>query len=201
MSPSCHREGRLGGPGRAAIHAVSKRAIANYCAALSLCCLLVCAPGCAGYQFGARSLFRDDVRTIYVPIVRNDTWRPYLGVQLTEELQKEIQRRTPYRIINDPSADSRLTCRVINETKRVITENRTDDPRALDAKLSIQLTWTDRQNNVLMENSFVPPDDIAFLFAQGVEFVPEAGQSISTAHMRAIQRLAQEIVNQMEVRW
>lgn len=160
---------------------------------------LVC--GCAGYQLGSRTLFRNDVRTIYVPIIRNDSWRPYLGVQLTEQLQKEIQQRTPYRIVNDPSADSILTCRVTGETKRVITENRVDDPRAIDAKISIQLTWVDRQNVVLMENQFVPPDDVAFLFAQGTEFVPEAGQSISTAHMRAIERLATEIVNQMEVRW
>ncbi len=120
---------------------------------LASCCasLLLTMVGCAGYQLGSRTLFRNDVRTIYVPIIRNDTWRPYLGVQLTEQLQKEIQRRTPYRIINDPSADSVLTCRVTNETKRVITENRVDDPRALDAKVAIELTWVDRQNTVLME--------------------------------------------------
>lgn len=166
------------------------------CASLSLG-----VSGCAGYQLGAASLHRPDVRTIYVPIIRNDTWRPWLGVQLTEQVQKAIQLRTPYRIVNDPSADSILTCRVLNENKRVITETKNDDPRALNAKLSVQLTWADRQGNVLMENRFVPPDDIAFLFAQGVDFVPEAGQSISTAHMRAIDRLADEIVNQMEVRW
>ncbi len=157
--------------------------------------------GCAGYQLGSATLYRNDVRTIYVPIVRNETWRPQLGVQLTEALQKAIQLRTPYRLVNDPSADSVLTCRVLNENKRVITETRNDDPRALEAKLSIELTWVDRQNNVLMENRFVPPEDIAFLFSQGVDFVPEAGQSISTAYMRAIDRLADEIVSQMEVRW
>lgn len=157
--------------------------------------------GCAGYQVGAGSLYRPDIRTIYIPIIRNDTWRPWLGVQLTEQVQKQVQLRTPFRLVNDPSADSILTCRVITETKRTITETRTDDPRALDAKVSVKLTWVDRQNNVLMENRFVPPDDIAFLFAEGVDLVPEAGQSISTAHMRAIERLADEIVSQMEVRW
>ena len=157
--------------------------------------------GCAGYQLGSASLYRNDIRTIYIPVIRNDSWRNLLGVQLTESLQKAIQLRTPYRIVNDPSADSVLTCRVLSETKRVITEARTDDPRAIDAKLTIQLTWVDRQNNVLMENSFVPPDDIAFLFSQGTECVPEGGQSISTAHLRAIDRLADDIVGQMEVRW
>jgi riboflavin biosynthesis pyrimidine reductase len=146
-------------------------------------------------------LYRADVRTIYVPIVRNDTWRPQLGVELTEAIQKAIQERTPFRIVNDPSADSVLTCRLVDETKRVITETGTDDPRALRTNLSVRLTWVDRQNNVLMENRFIPTDDVAFLFSKSVDFVPEAGQSISTAHLRAIQRLADEIVGQMEVRW
>jgi hypothetical protein len=168
-----------------------------------IACLLVTATssGCAGYRFGSATLFREDVRTIYVPIVRNDTWRPELGVQLTEALQRTIQQRTPYRLVNDPSADSVLTCRVTGETKRVITETRTDEARAIDARVMVHLTWVDRRNNVLMENRFVPPDDIAFLFAESADFVPEGGQSIATAHLRAIDRLANEIVNQMEVRW
>lgn len=165
----------------------------------SATCVLL--TGCAGYQMGAASLYRSDVRTIYIPIVRNDTWRPQLGVELTEAIQKTVQQRTPFRLVNDPSADSVLTCRVVDETKRVITETANDDPRALRAKLSVQLTWVDRQGSVLMENRFIPTDDVAFLFSKSVDFVPEAGQSISTAHLRAVQRLADEIVGQMEVRW
>lgn len=190
------------------LHSMAVRPLAGasrwYCALLlctTLSPLCLTFSGCAGYQMGAASLYRSDVRTIYVPIIRNDTWRPELGVQLTEAVQKAIQQRTPFRLVNDPSADSVFTCRVVDETKRVITETATDDPRALRAKLSVQLTWVDRQGNVLMENRFIPTDDVAFLFSQSVDFVPEAGQSISTAHLRAIQRLADEIVGQMEVRW
>ncbi|MGN6544607.1 MAG: LptE family protein [Aureliella sp.] len=185
---------------RAAAHRAAK-AVALLIAALLAPVAGVSIAGCAGYQVGAASLYRSDVRTIYVPIIRNDTWRPELGVELTEALQKAIQQRTPFRLVNDPSADSVLTCRVVDETKRVITETRNDDPRALRAKLTVQLTWVDRQGNVLMENRFIPSDDVAFLFSQSVDFVPEAGQSISTAYLRAIQRLADEIVGQMEVRW
>ncbi len=124
-----------------------------------------------------------------------------VGVQLTEALQKAVELRTPYKVIADPSADSTLTCRVTSETKQVITENRTDDPRALDAILNIELTWTDRRGNLLMENRFVPPGQFAFLFTQGSHFVPEGGQSVSTALQRDIERLADEIVHQMESRW
>lgn len=157
--------------------------------------------GCAGYQFGNNSLHRRDLQTIHVPIVRNDSWRPLLGVQVTEALQKAIQLKTPYRVVSDPSADSTLTCRVVNDTKRVLTETLTDEPRALEATETIEVTWVDRQGNVLFENRFLPPGELAFLFNQAVDFVPEAGQSMASTQQRAAERLADEIVNQMEFRW
>jgi hypothetical protein len=167
------------------------------------CCLLglVLLSGCAAYQLGNGTLYNPNIRTIYIPIVRNDTFRPMVGVQLTEALIKAVELQTPYKVIGDPSADSTLTCRVISESKQVITENRTDDPRAIDAILNIELTWLDRRGNLLMENRFVPPGQYAFLFTQSGHFVPEGGQSISTALQRDIERLADTIVQQMESRW
>src|SRR5690606_9671903 len=118
-----------------------------------------------------------------------------------EALQKEVELRTPYKVVADPSADSTLTCRVTSQTKRVIVEAKTDEPRALENMLSVELTWTDRQGNLLMENRFVPLGELAFSFIQGSDFIPEAGQSIATSQLRAMEQLAQQIVNQMELRW
>ncbi len=157
--------------------------------------------GCAGYRAGSASLYNPNLRTIYIPVVRNETFRHDLGVQLTEALQKEVETRTPYKVVADPSADSTLTCRITSQTKRVIVEANTDEPRALENMLSLELTWTDRQGNLLMENRFVPQGELAFYFIQGSDFIPEAGQSIATSQLRAIEQLAQQIVNQMEVRW
>lgn len=157
--------------------------------------------GCAAYQLGNGTLYNPNIRTVYIPIVRNDTFRPMVGVQLTEALVKAVELRTPYKVVGDPSADSTLTCRVVSESKQVITENRTDDPRAIDAILNIELTWLDRRGNLLMENRFVPPGQYAFLFSQSSHFVPEGGQSVSTALQHDIERLADTIVSQMESRW
>lgn len=162
---------------------------------------LLVVSGCAAYQFGNASFYRRDLQTIYVPVIRSDSWRPLLGVQATEALQKAIQLRTPYRVVYDPSADSTLTCRVVNDTKRVLTETRTDEPRALETTEMIEVTWVDRQGNLLFENRFLPPGELALLFNQAVNFVPEAGQSMASAQQRAAQQLADEIVSQMEIRW
>ncbi len=168
---------------------------------IALVAVVVIMPGCAAYQFGSASMFRAGIRTVHVPVVRNDTFRHDLGIRLTEALVKEIERRTPYKVTGDPNADSVLTCRVGNEAKRVLTETETDDPRALDAVIAVEATWAGRSGQLLMQNSVVPNGSLAITFGQDARFVPEAGQSIDSATQAAIEDLAERIVSQMECRW
>ena len=168
---------------------------------LSFLCVCGYAVGCAGYRVGTRTLYRPDIRTIYIPIVRSDSFRSDLGVRLTEVLQKKIEDRTPYKIANVGAADSTLVCRLTSDNKRVITENRNDDARALQTTLVAEVNWVDRIGNVLMENRFLPPDETAFYFSEQTLMVPEGGQSISTSQQRAIERMADHIVDQLEARW
>jgi hypothetical protein len=164
--------------------------------------LAVCSiSGCAAYRFGSASMFRPGIRTVHVPVVRNDTFRHDLGIRLSEALVKEIDQRTPYKVTGDPNADSTLSCRITNETKRVLTETANDDPRALDAAISVRATWTSRNGELLMQNSVAPDNDVAIGFGKDSRFVPEAGQSVDTATQAAIENLAERIVSQMEVRW
>jgi hypothetical protein len=170
-----------------------------FTAAAMIACLLP--TGCATYRFGSDSLFRPGIRTVHVPIVRNDTFRHDLGVRLSEAIVREIEDRTPYKVVGDPNADSTLVCRVVDETKRVLTEKDTDDPRALDAAVSVRATWTGRGGELLMQNAVVPAGDFAIGFGQDSRFVPEAGQSVDSAMQAAIENLAERIVSQMEMRW
>lgn len=157
--------------------------------------------GCAGYQIGTRTLYRTDVRTIHVPIIKSDSFRPELGVMLTESVQKEIERRTPFKLANVESADSVMACTLTSDSKRVVSETNLDEPRLLQSVMTVEVKWTDRRGLPLIETRFLPPGESTFYFAENVDFVPEAGQSISTANMRVVERLANHIVDQMEARW
>lgn len=157
--------------------------------------------GCVGYQFGPQTLFRPDIRTIHVPIVRNDTFRHDLGVRLTEAVIREIQERTPYVVTGDPNADSVLTCRFESADKSVLTETATDEVRALDVLVSVQASWISRRGETLMENQLPTDANLATLFLQSSRVVPEAGQSVETGLQEAIEDLAQRIVTEMEARW
>ena len=157
--------------------------------------------GCAGYKIGTRTLYRNDVRTIHIPIIKSDSFRPELGVMLTESVQKEIERRTPFKLANIETADSVMTCRITADSKRVVSETRLGEPRLIQSVMTVEVSWTDRRGMPLIETRFLPPGESTFYFAKNVDFVPEAGQSISTANQRVVERLADHIVDQMEVRW
>jgi hypothetical protein len=157
--------------------------------------------GCAGYKIGTKSLYRTDVRTIHVPIIKSESFRPELGVMLTETVQKEIERRTPFKHTNIETADSVMTCTLTADTKRVVSETNLDEPRLLQSIMNVEVSWIDRRGMPLIETRFLPPGETTFYFSENVDFVPEAGQSISTANQRVVERLANHIVDQMEARW
>lgn len=145
--------------------------------------------GCAGYQFGNRSLYRTDLSTIHVPLFKSNTLRRDLGEWLTEAVVKEIEMRTPYKVVNDPLADSVLTGTLLSgDNKNVLTENVNDEPRNLKYNAAVHVTWIDRSGRILMQS----------IVSLGSDFVPEAGQSVTTVQQAVIRRLARQIVSQME---
>lgn len=157
--------------------------------------------GCAHYQIGHQTLFRPDVRTVYVPIFESDSFRDGLGERLTEAVKKKIQSKTPYRLAAMGEADSVLTGRIIQERKRSIVENANDEPRNIEIGMVVQANWQDVQGNSLTQFSSFVPGPTFVNIAQTSHFVPKGGQSIATTQQTVIDHLADQIVAQMEIPW
>lgn len=159
------------------------------------------ASACAPYRFGARSLYPPDIRTVYVPIFESDSFRRNLGERLTEAVVKEIELKTPYKVVGTPLADSVLSGRITSDTKGVTVIAPTDEARQLELNLVVQVTWIDRKGDLIRQAQEIAlPASLAEV-NQTITFVPEAGQSITTAQQDAIQRLARQIVALMEAPW
>jgi hypothetical protein len=158
-------------------------------------------PSCAGYQLGQRSLYRPDIRTVHVPMAVSDSYRRHLGEQLTEAVVKQIELKTPYKVVDAGSADSVLTMRLVSDSKRVLSENRFDEPRDIESDFFVQLSWVDRRGEMIMGPNGIPVAPLILNISQAANFVPEGGQSLATAHHEAIQHLAQQVVGQMELAW
>lgn len=158
--------------------------------------------GCAGYRWGTRSLFRTDVRTVYVPIIESDSFRRNLGERLTEAVIKQLELNSPYKVVGDPnSADSTLRCRLTSDSKKVLIEAHTDEPRVLEVAMAVQVDWVDRQGQSLIQRTEVPMPSSLLGVGQRSEMIAEVGQSIVTAQQATIERLAREIVGQLEAAW
>jgi hypothetical protein len=158
--------------------------------------------GCAGWQLGNRSLYRQDIRTVYVPPVDSGSFRRNLGERLTEALVRELENKSSFKVVADPDADSILRCSIITDSKMVINETRFDDPRDLDANFFVQVSWTDRRGDLIGGSaSNVPLPPIVVNVGESANFVPEGGQSLATAQQEAFGRLAQQIVGMMEAPW
>jgi hypothetical protein len=163
--------------------------------------LLLSLAGCAGYQVGAGSLYAPDVTTVYVPMIESDSYRRDLGERLTEAVVKEIELKTPYKVVSTPDADSILSARLITDTRRTIIENAFDDPRLSEVELRAEVTWLNRRRLPIAptQTLALPPELI--LIGQTANLIPEVGQSVATSQQQAIERLAQQIVSTMEAPW
>lgn len=157
--------------------------------------------GCARYRVGNCSLYPPDIRTVYVPMFDSTSFRPWLGERLTEAVCKEIELKTPFKVVHDANADSVLTGRIINDNKAALAMAQTGEARYLQYNMRVEVSWTDRKGALVRQSNGVPvPSGLVYIDQQS-SFAPEVGQSVSTAQMQDIQRLAEQIVSLMEAPW
>jgi lipopolysaccharide assembly LptE-like protein len=171
-----------------------------------LCCVAACLgvvmlAGCIGYHVGTNSLYAADVATVYVPMIESDSYRRDLGERLTEAVVKEIELKTPYKVVSTPDADSILSARLLTDTRRRIIQNGFSDSRVAETELRAEVNWVNRRRQPMAPVQMIPIPAELLAINQTSNLIPEAGQSVATSQQQAIQRLAQQIVGTMEAPW
>jgi RNase P/RNase MRP subunit p29 len=170
-----------------------------------LACAALLVTGCATYRFGNGTLYAPDVRTVYVPMFQSDSYRTTpsvdVGERLTEAVCKEIEKRTPFKVVgSEAAADSVLTGRVVADTKRMVVESPTDQSRMVEMNYQVLVTWADRGGSVIATGD-VPLPAATVDVGQAGALVPEFGRSVASSQLEAIEKLAQQIVGLMEEPW
>lgn len=159
---------------------------------LSAFCLLT--TGCAKYHLGNQFLYRNDIRTVHVMMFESDSNRRNLGQRMTEAIIKEVEMRTPLTITDPQITDSLIRGRIVRDTKQVAGENRFDEPRSLDVGWVVEIDWVDRIGTPLMARQTIK-------LRESDVFIPEGGQSMTTAQQAIIERIARQVASQMETPW
>ena len=155
--------------------------------------------GCAtdpteGYT--SMSVYRDDVRTVAVPIFENDTYVRDVEFDLTDALIKEIESRTPYKVVNRSRADTILIGRIREVDLDQLSKSRlTGLSEEVILSVTIDFRWQHQLTGKLLL-------DRGQFQGQGL-FVPSqpSGEPIELGQFAAVQQLARDIVNEMQAPW
>jgi hypothetical protein len=190
--------------------------------------------------------YPDHIRTIYVPIFKNLTMWRGLEFDLTRAVIREIEAKTPYKVVSSPScADSQLSGTIVSLNKNVINRNQLNEIREAETTLAVEIVWKDLHTQEILSrprppataNTSIPPippptatpgsqiPDVSEEPARPPEyvppgtpfgppvvpppvlvqsigsFIPELGESITTAQQKNVNRLATQIVSMMESPW
>jgi hypothetical protein len=150
-----------------------------------------------GCGYSIRPPFDPAIRTVYVPVFRSAAYRRDLNLQLTELVQKEIERRSGYKVVGSPEgADTTLEGQVVYGDKNIRVENPNNLPRELLTLVTVQVRWLDNRNPDPKEQA--KPYSIV---VESLPFYPEIGDTTQAAFQRTLEKIARDIVNMMEQTW
>ena len=159
--------------------------------------VLAASTALAGCGYTLRAPYDPGIRTVYVPVFRSYTFRPDLNLELTRAVQMEINRRTPFRVVDRPEeADSILYGTILFTNKNVIVTNPFNFPRNLTGEVTAEVTWEDLRTE--RDPDKEPPK---VRVSESMNFYIEVGETANLGYEKTIQRMAKGIVNMMEQAW
>jgi len=147
----------------------------------------------ASCGYSTKPLYSASYKTIAVPIFANKTFRREWEFRLTEALAKNIEYRTPYKVVSQDRADTVITGEIVDITENVLTRRfGTNIPRESQLTIVVDFTWKDRSGKVLVQRRG---------FNRSSTEIPQLGERVTDAEQLAVERLAAAIVDQMQSEW
>jgi len=163
-------------------------------ACLLVLLLIFSLPGCGYHTAGHAVQLPDNVKTIAIPVFKNETLTYRIEQMLTAAVVREFTTRTHYRILNDPGQDADATLRgtVLSTTASPLTyDTATGRAASVLVVVSIKVALTDRNGKVLYQNP-------AYLFREQYELsqdLPSFFEEDSPAFRRLSQDFARTLVS------
>ncbi|MCI0455976.1 MAG: LPS assembly lipoprotein LptE [Gemmataceae bacterium] len=161
------------------------------------------------------------IKTVRVPIFENYTLKRGVEDDLTRAVIREIESKTPFKVASEGgAADTELIGRIVSYNKRLILYNQLGEVRNAEITMTVELVWRDLRpgcgGEILSLPPRAPPSDLPVppellppvpakpppVVVQGRgTFIPELGESITSAEQSAVRRMAEQIVSMMEKPW
>ena len=146
----------------------------------------------AGYQW--RSLYREDVKTVAVPIFQNRSFRRGVEFPLSKAVANHLEATTPYKVAPRERADTILEGEISDIAVRTISEDSSVAvPQEQLYIVRVNFTWKDlRTGKILAQRR---------RFEQSATFYPTLGEGQFIGAQYNVDRLALAIVQELQADW
>ena len=147
-----------------------------------------------GYSF--ESAHDTTIRTVAVPIFSNDTFHHGVELTLTEDIIKQIQRQTPWRVTSSENADAVLTGSIKGVNLRSLsTRTGSGFVQEMAVQITVDFEFVDNRTGKMLTTrtgysalgSFVPAQP--------------TGERIDVGYAGAAQTLARDLVGDLQEVW
>ncbi len=147
-----------------------------------------------GCGYSAKRPFRTDIQTVHVEMFQSKEFRRELEFRLTESIVKRIEMDSPYKIAPRNRADALLTGEIVRVDNRTFGDDfNTDLPREIGSTVVVRYRLQDlRSGEILVERP---------RFVYQTSYIPPVGETFTQGMTRAMDGLAEQIVETMESSW
>jgi hypothetical protein len=201
-------------PPQGVIQSASRRWLAGLLATAALVL-----PSCTSdghvdlFGYTSRPNYDLAIRTVRVPIFRNFTFRKGVEFELTRAVIREIESKTPYKVVSDGcDADTELTGTIVNLAKGAINVNQLNEVRDIQTTLVVEVLWRNLHTGEVLSRPKAgpppevppgapPPPPLPVQVTSVAAYIPELGMSNATVYQQNVDRLAVQIVSMMEKPW
>ena len=159
--------------------------------------------GCGGYStpgsepppgYRWRSLYREDVTTVAIPIFANKSFHRGVEFSLTKALVSQLEANSPYKVVPGERADTILEGEITSVQVRTLSEDTTTAlPQEQIYSITVSFTWKDlRSGRILVERRNFEQTATSYPTLAEGQFIPS---------QIAVERLASGIVQALEADW
>ncbi len=147
-----------------------------------------------GYSFA--SAHDESIKTVAVPIFSNDTFHAGVELTLTEDIIKQIQRQTTWRVTSAENADALLTGSIKNVNLRSLsTQTGVGFVQEMAVQITVDFELVDNRSGRTLTSrtgysalgSFVPAQP--------------TGERLDVGYAGAAQTLARDLVGDLQSAW
>lgn len=145
--------------------------------------------------YSSRSLYRTNIRTVFVEMFESESFRRQVEFELTRAVCEQLELHSPYKVVSDRrKADTVLKGTINRIVENPLAQQRElDRPLASEVTLVVTIRWEDQRTGdyLIDDRQFKASGNYAALL----------GASRDSAAKEAANDLAVRIVEAMEAPW